>query len=55
MKIVLTKKEFEDMALSVLKAKYDKFLPTDEQAIVTQRYDGIVEIEFEKMITTENG
>ncbi len=48
MKIVLTKKEFEDFTLEAVKTKYGKILP-DKLAAIDHRYDGTVEIEFIEM------
>jgi len=48
MKIVLSKVEFQNFAMSALKTKYDNLLQplSDEEVIVTQKYDGDVEIEI---------
>ena len=49
MKITLEKEEFEQFALDTLRVHYDKLIPVDKKAVVTRKYDGTVEIEFEEM------
>jgi len=48
MKIILTKSEFNDFALSALKTEYGKLIPENGETMIAHKYDGTVEIEFEK-------